>query len=123
MEIIAEIVDSEKKYVDDLHAIESVFVIPLKVSMLVNSTEIDILFSNIYEIQCLHEEIADQLVHLPQIPNSTSVLDTIKIFANSISKFSCYEVYCAHQYVQKDFWKEKESHSAFMKYLSVIIIN
>ena len=84
LEIIGEIVDSEKKYVDDLHAIESVFVIPLKVSLLVNSEAIDILFSNIHEIQSLHEDISLQLEHLPTVPNKSSVIETIRIFSTMV---------------------------------------
>ena len=84
LEIISEIIDSEKKYVDDLHAIESVFVIPLKVSMLVNSDAVNTLFSNIHEIQALHEEILVQLEHLPSVPNRSSVIDTIRVFANNV---------------------------------------
>jgi hypothetical protein len=54
-EVIYELINTEKQYVDDLHTILEVFVMPIRDRNLLNKIEMGSIFSNIEVIVPLHE--------------------------------------------------------------------
>jgi Leucine-rich repeat (LRR) protein len=55
--VISEIIETERKYIKDLLAIEDIYQLPLKTMKLFTDNEMDVLFSNIDDITNLHSKL------------------------------------------------------------------
>jgi hypothetical protein len=121
-EILMEIIESDQKYLDDLHLIQNVFMEPMSGSGMLSQSDIQDIFSNLNEIITIHTQIGNQITQAPT--HQEKLLRLIDCFIEAIKDFTCYQNYCGNQYQQRYTLKQKQStNTNFLRLLQKCELN
>ncbi|KAJ3209519.1 Intersectin-2 [Dinochytrium kinnereticum] len=118
-EVIREITETEKSYVDDLKIIIQVFVLPLSKSGILKTSQMSEIFANIESISVLHEGIAKKMAEMKDDAASL-VKSTVRVFEENvvIDYFAVYNEYCANQNSARRCILRLRNDSAFQKFIA-----
>jgi hypothetical protein len=95
LEILAEIIETERNYTQDLLHIVDIFLVPMSLNNMVTDEKLQAIFSNIEAIQILHQSICDAFSSIDtQDAQQVAQCFTAQFANNQLSK---YLVYCGNQ--------------------------
>ncbi|KAJ3098626.1 hypothetical protein HDU97_003891 [Phlyctochytrium planicorne] len=116
-EVIREIIETEKSYVEELKLLNQVFLFPLQKSGLLKPNQISEIFANVESILVLHEGIAKKLFEAKE--DSTMLVKlTVKAFEDNIDHFTVYNEYCSNQHCSRRSQLRLKSDSNYTKFIA-----
>lgn len=119
LEVIKELIETEKLYVRDLGVIINVFLLPLKEAEFLTKLQLASIFSNIEAIYSLNQELLESFSKLPVSVDMASGNITVgKILCDKGDLLKMYAVYCSNQPCLHDtIINLKESNDQFALFL------
>jgi len=121
MGVLNEILQSERSYVADLDLIVTQFLNPLKKMNILNSTELDLIFSNILMITSINKDVLNQLEIDLKESNSLETMQIGYSFLKVVEQLKAYSTYATTQQKSIDtFVQIKKDRAEFASFIDTI---
>eukprot|EP01114_Cavostelium_apophysatum_P001005 TRINITY_DN1086_c0_g2_i1.p1 TRINITY_DN1086_c0_g2~~TRINITY_DN1086_c0_g2_i1.p1 ORF type:complete len:968 (-),score=269.03 TRINITY_DN1086_c0_g2_i1:75-2978(-) len=96
--IVAELIKTERDYVNDLRIIVDVFIFPLRRRRIITLTEEKVIFSNVETLLNMNEQLLEQLEDQLELKSTDQSMQMIgEVFQRMGEYFKMYKVYCGNQ--------------------------